>query len=198
MFLPKKNRLSYWRKELVDQLAVLMGGRCAEEVFVGDISSGARQDIKQATSLAHNMICEWGMSDKLGIVFYGESSDSGYHGIGGHYEKLYSDDTAKSIDEEIKRLLQEAYERAKSIITQYKNQVELMTKMLLKYESLAQEDVEEIASDTFNEDNAIKRRQDAEEAHKRKIPTPPPPPEHNKDGSTGDKTEPILPQDMPI
>jgi len=195
MFLPKKNRLSYWRKEVVDQLAVLMGGRCAEELFVGDISSGARQDIQQATKLAHNMICEWGMSDKLGAVFYGESSDSGYHGIGGHYEKLYSDQTAMSIDEEIKRILQEANDRAKSLIQQYKHQVELMTKMLLKYESLSQEDVEEIANDTFSEENALKRRQDAEEAHKRKIPTPPPAPKHGKEDGEG----PVLPQqDIPV
>lgn len=192
MFLPKKNRLSYWRKELVDQLAVLMGGRSAEEIFVGDISSGARQDIQQATKIAHNMICEWGMSDKMGVVFYGESSDSGYHGIGGHYEKLYSDDTAKSIDEEIKRLLQEAYERATQVIQTNKHQVELMTRMLLKYESLTQEDVEEIAKDTFDEEKAMKRRQDAEEAHKRKIPTPPPPPKDVKDNGPG----PILPQDI--
>lgn len=192
MFLPKKNRLSYWRKEIIDQLAVLMGGRCAEEAFVGDISSGARQDIQQATKLAHNMICEWGMSDKLGVVFYGESSDSGYHGFGGHSEKLYSDQTAKAIDEEIKRILQEANERARSIIQQYKHQVELMTKMLLKYESLTQEDVEEISKDTFEEEKAIKRRQEAEEAHKKKAPAPPPPPP--KDECSG----PILPQDMRV
>ena len=67
-FLPKKNRVSYWRKELLDQLAVLMGGRCAEELFVGDVSSGAQQDIERATAIARSMVCEWGMSDKLGVV----------------------------------------------------------------------------------------------------------------------------------
>ena len=65
-FLPEKNRLSYWKKEVLDQLAVLMGGRAAEEIFLGDISSGAQQDISQATRLARSMVCEWGMSDNLG------------------------------------------------------------------------------------------------------------------------------------
>ena len=62
-----------------DQLAVLMGGRCAEEIFVGDISSGAQQDIERATSLARSMVCEWGMSEKLGAVALDERSDAGQY-----------------------------------------------------------------------------------------------------------------------
>src|SRR5260221_7270524 len=73
-FMPKKNRLSYWRKELLDQLSVLMGGRVAEEIFVGDISSGAQMDITQATRLVRSMVCEWGMTDELGTVAYDERS----------------------------------------------------------------------------------------------------------------------------
>ena len=69
---------SYWRKELVDQLAVLMGGRAAEEIFVHDMSSGAQMDITQATRLARSMVCEWGMSD-LGTVAFDERSDSGVY-----------------------------------------------------------------------------------------------------------------------
>jgi cell division protease FtsH len=60
-FMPKKNRVSYWKNELLDQLAILMGGRVAEEVFVGDVSSGAQMDITQATRLVRSMVCEWGM-----------------------------------------------------------------------------------------------------------------------------------------
>lgn len=177
MFLPKKNRVSYWRKELVDRLAVLMGGRAAEDVFVNDFSSGAKQDIEQATSLAHNMICQWGMSDKMGAVFYGESTDTGYYGIGGHYEKHYSEETAKKIDDEMKTILHEAYERAKSLVIKYKEQIELMTSMLIKYETLSAEDVLEIANDSFDENKAIQRRKEADEAHKKKMPTPPPLPQ---------------------
>ncbi len=88
MFLPKKNRVSYWKRELHDQLAVLMGGRVAEEIFVQDVSSGAQQDIERATQLARSMVCEWGMSDKLGAVAYEERSENGYnYGIGDSHEK---------------------------------------------------------------------------------------------------------------
>src|SRR4029078_12614455 len=90
----KKNKVSYWRNELLDQLAVLMGGRCAEEIFVGDVSSGAQQDIERATALARSMVCEWGMSDKIGAVAYDERADNNYYGGPGHHEKKYSEDTA--------------------------------------------------------------------------------------------------------
>ena len=78
-FMPKKNKLSYWKKELLDELAVLMGGRIAEEIFIGDISSGAQMDISQATKLARRMVCAWGMNEKLGAVAYDEGSDNGQY-----------------------------------------------------------------------------------------------------------------------
>lgn len=197
MFMPKKNRVSYWKKELIDQLAVLMGGRCAEEVFVGDVSSGAKQDIEQATQLARSMVCQWGMSDKMGLVSYGSESDSGYYGFGGHHEKQYSEETAKAIDDEVRVLLHEAHERGREIVTKYRHQIELMTKMLLKYETLTAEDVEEIAKDTFTEEGATGRRKDAEELHKKKVVTPPPPPTDAKK-SRGTEPPSSMPQDIPV
>jgi len=197
MFLPKKNRVSYWKKELVDQLAVLMGGRCAEEIFVDDISSGAKQDIEQATKLAHSMICEWGMSDKMGLVFYGEHSDSGYHGFGGHYEKHYSEETAKAIDEEIRSILDEAHKRAIDIIEEHRDQLELMTKMLLKYETLSSQDVEEIAKGTFEEEKMVKRRKDAQKAHRNKA-TPPPPPPIEEEPHKDEPPPTLTQQDIPV
>jgi cell division protease FtsH len=198
MFMPKKNRVSYWKKELVDQLAVLMGGRCAEEIFVGDVSSGAKQDIEQATQLARSMVCQWGMSDKMGLVSYGSESDSGYYGIGGHHEKQYSQETAKAIDDEVRVLLNEAHDRARDIVTKYRHQVELMTKMLLKYETLASEDVEDIAEDKFSEETANARRKEAEELHKKKIVTPPPPPSDAKQSRGTEPPSSSLPQDIPV
>ncbi len=198
MFMPKKNRLSYWKKELIDQLAVLMGGRCAEEVFVGDVSSGAKQDIEQATGLARSMVCQWGMSDKMGLVSYGSEGDAGYYGFGGHQEKQYSEETAKAIDDEVRILLNEARQRALDIVTKYRHQVELMTKMLLKYETLSAEDVEEIAKDTFTEEGATGRRKDAEELHKKKPATPPPPPTGNGKRSRGSEPPTSMPQDIPV
>lgn len=202
MFLPKKNRVSYWKKELIDQLAVLMGGRAAEEVFVHDISSGAKQDIDQATQIARSMVCEWGMSDKMGVVAYGEKSDQGYYGIGGHYERHYSEDTAKAIDEEVRQILDAAYQRAKEIVNDKKHQVELMTRMLMKYETLSDVDVDEIGKDTFTEDNLQKRRKEAEELHKKKPESPPPPPAPVADEDSPKKEPPaatsLPPSDVPI
>ncbi len=179
MFLPKKNRLSYWKRELIDQLAVLMGGRCAEEVFVNDISSGARQDIEQATNIARSMVCEWGMSEKLGIVAYDEHSDSGQYGMGGHHEKKYSDETAKTIDEEVKDILTHAYERAKAIITERREAVELMTDLLIKYETLNRTDIEKIVSNEWTEEDESNKLSELKEAKKhrdaKKIQPPPPP-----------------------
>ncbi len=116
-FMPKKNRLSYWKRELLDQLAVLMGGRVAEEIFVGDMSSGAQMDITQATRLVRSMVCEWGMTDKLGTVAYDERSESGqYLGMPGYHEKYYSEATAEAIDKEVRSILDEAHKRAREII----------------------------------------------------------------------------------
>lgn len=145
MFLPKKNRVSYWRQELIDQLAVLMGGRCAEEIFIGDICSGAQQDIQQATSLARSMVCEWGMNETLGTVAYAERSESGqYLGLSTPREKQYSEATAKAIDEEVRKLIDSAHGRALELIEQYRDQVELLAEMLMEFETLDGEEVKKI------------------------------------------------------
>lgn len=181
MFLPTKNRVSYWRNELIDQLAVLMGGRCAEEIFVSDVSSGARQDIERATQLARSMVCEWGMSDKLGAVAYDDRSDSGYYmGMGGHSEKKYSEETAKAIDDEVRRLLDEAHDAAKKIILERKEQVELMTEMLIEFETLDAEDVKKIINNEWTVEDKRSRLKIAEELHKKPIIVPPPPPPEAK------------------
>ncbi len=176
-FLPQKNRLSYWRKELLDQLAVLMGGRVAEEIFLGDISSGAQQDISQATRLARSMVCEWGMSDNLGKVAYDERADNGGGYTTGFHEKTYSEETARAIDEEVRNLLDEAYSRATEIIIKKREQVELMTKMLIEFETLDAKDVRDIMDGTW--DSAKKQQRMKEEAklfcREPEMPPPPPP-----------------------
>lgn len=177
MFLPKKNRVSYWKKELHDQLAVLMGGRVAEEIFVSDISSGAQQDIERATSLARSMVCEWGMSDKLGAVAYDERNDSGmYLGMNGYHEKKYSEVTAKSIDDEVRVILDEAHQLAKKIILDNRDQVELMTQMLMEFETLDAEDVRKIIAKEWTIEDKRERLKKAEELHKRAPVSPPPSP----------------------
>lgn len=171
MFLPKKNRVSYWKNELIDQMAVLMGGRCAEELFVGDVSSGAQQDFQQATSLARSMVCDWGMSDKLGNVAYGERNDQ--NNMMGFSEKKYSEETAKIIDDEVRRLLDDAYASARTILEKMRKQVELMTQMLIEFETLDSEDVQKIMNDQWDTEEKRARVKTAEDLHKKSLPQPP-------------------------
>ncbi len=162
-FMPTKNRVSYWKKELIDQLAVLMGGRVAEEVFIGDMSSGAQMDIIQATRLVRSMVCEWGMTDKLGTVAYDEKSEQGqYLGTQGYHEKNYSEETAKSIDEEVRKILDAAHESAKEIILSNRDKVELMTDMLMEFESLDRTDVKLIIDGLWDTDKKRAKEKDLE------------------------------------
>jgi len=174
-FTPKKNRVGYWRKELQDQLAVLMGGRLAEEIFLNDMSSGASMDISQATRLARAMICEWGMNDKLGTVAYDERSETNQYLMPGQSERSYSEDTAKLIDDEVKKLIEVGYKLARDILEKNRDKVELMTNMLMEFETLDRRDVDEIMAGTFTVEGKKTRLKDALEAH-RKVPPPPPKP----------------------
>lgn len=176
MFLPKKNRVSYWKKEIYDQLAVLMGGRCAEEIFVGDMSSGAQQDIERATHLARSMVCEWGMSDKLGAVAYEERSTGSYAGMSQGSEAKYSEETAQMIDLEVREILDKAHADATKIIEDNREAVELMTEMLMEFETLDREDIDLIVSKQWQAEEKRARLKRADELHKKPGATPPPPP----------------------
>lgn len=190
MFLPKKNRLSYWKRELIDQLAVLMGGRVAEEIFVEDVSSGAKQDIDQATHIARSMVCEWGMSDKLGAVAYDKRSESGqYLGMQNYHEKDYSEHTAQAIDEEVRKILDAALEAARNIIRDKHDEVELMAQMLMEFETLDAEDVQKIINKEWNIEEKRDKIKRVEELHKKSSMNPPPlPPIDDASGSSNKTT----------
>lgn len=173
-FMPKKNRLSYWKAEILDQLAVLMGGRVAEEIFVGDISSGAQMDITQATRLVRSMVCEWGMTDELGPIAYGERAEAGqYLGGQSYQEKSYSEATAEEIDRLVKQISESAHKYAQEIIGAHREQVELMTEMLMRFESLDREDVKEIMTGKFDAEKKEERLKLSQDLQRK---TPPPPP----------------------
>jgi cell division protease FtsH len=144
MSLPEDDVLSYRRKEMLDFIAVAMAGRIAEEIVSGDISSGASGDIQQATTLAHSMVCQWGMSDRLGMVQYGNDSDHMYMGRDMVQRKDYSEFTAQEIDTEVKRIINEAYSRAKSLIEQHRDKLEIIANALLEFETLDGEQVNQI------------------------------------------------------
>jgi cell division protease FtsH len=144
MSLPKNDVLSRRRKEMLDMIAVTMAGRIAEEIVSGDISTGASGDIQQATNLARAMVCQWGMSDKMGMVQYGNDDEYIFLGREMTRGKIYSEFTAQEIDAEVKRIIDEAYKVARDIIDTNRDKLELIASMLLEYETLDGTQVDEI------------------------------------------------------
>src|SRR5690348_15941630 len=103
--LPKEDQHNYGRLQMLDEIAMTMAGRIAEELVSGDLSTGAAGDIQQATNLARAMVCQWGMSDKLGMVQYGNDGEHMYMGRDMVQRQDYSEHTAQNIDAEVKRLI---------------------------------------------------------------------------------------------
>ena len=143
MFLPEEDKYTHRKGELVDQLCVAMGGRVAEELKFGNVTNGASGDIRQATHIARKMVCEWGMSDKLGMVEYGGDESGGEMFMAGK-GKTYSEETAQLIDEEIRGLIENAYERAKSLLIEHRDALNLISEALLEYETLDGKQTEEL------------------------------------------------------
>jgi cell division protease FtsH len=146
MSLPKQDILNRRRKEMLDDMAVIMGGRIAEEIVSGDISTGASGDIQQATNMARAMVCHWGMSDKLGMVQYGDNNEFVFLGREMVRSKDYSENIAQEIDAEVKRIIDEAYARAKNLIETNRDKLEMIAQKLLEYETLDGEQVREIVT----------------------------------------------------
>ncbi|MRR33011.1 cell division protein FtsH, partial [bacterium] len=122
----------------------MMAGRIAEEMISGDISSGAAGDIQQATHMARAMVMQWGMSDKLGMVQYGDNDEYVFLGREMARAKVYSEFTAQEIDAEVKRIIDEAYQTAKALLEEHRAKLELIANSLLEYETLDGSQVEEI------------------------------------------------------
>jgi len=144
MSLPEGDQYSFHRKEALDVIAMTAAGRIAEELYTKDLSTGASNDIKQMTRLARKMVCEWGMSERLGMVEYGEHEDYVFLGRDINKARDYSEATAQDIDREVRRLVDEAYARAKDLIMANRDKIEIIAKALLEYETLDGEQVKEI------------------------------------------------------
>jgi len=144
MYLPKDDILNRKRKEMQDLICVTMAGRIAEEIVSDDISSGAAGDIQQATAMARAMVCNWGMSEKLGMVLYGSENEFVFLGRDMTRSKDYSESKAEEIDAEVKRIIDENYRRAQEIISTHRDKLELIANALLEFETLEGSQVEEI------------------------------------------------------
>jgi len=143
MSLPKEDILNYRKKELLDTITMTMAGRIAEEITSGDISTGAGGDIQQATNMARAMVCQYGMSEKLGMVQYVED-DEFFLGRDMMRRKTYSESTAQEIDAEVHAIINGCYNRAREIIFANRDKLEMIANALLEYETLDGTQVQEI------------------------------------------------------
>ncbi|MGF1595037.1 MAG: ATP-dependent zinc metalloprotease FtsH [Kiloniellaceae bacterium] len=146
MNLPESDRYSLKFKEITAKLAMMFGGRMAEELIYGteNVSTGASNDIQQATTMARRMVTEWGMSDKLGRLRYVDNQEEVFLGHSVSRSQTISPDTAKLIDEEIRRIIEEAEEKARKVLTEHTDDLHKVTKALLEYETLSGEEVQTI------------------------------------------------------
>ncbi|MBR0552918.1 ATP-dependent zinc metalloprotease FtsH [Stakelama marina] len=160
MRLPERDSYSYHRDKMYANLAVSMGGRIAEEIIFGydKVSSGASGDIQYATKLARDMVTRWGMSDKMGPLMYSEGEEEVFLGYSRQQNSSMSDETAKAIDSEIRRIVEDGYQRAKEVLTEHIDQLHLLAGAMLDYETLSGDEIkrliagEDIGRDTVDAD----------------------------------------------
>lgn len=141
-YLPEEDRYGYDKEYLLARIAVALGGRIAEEIFMNQMTTGASSDFESATEMAHNMVARWGMSEALGTRVYAQSSPE--DGLGGNTSSKMSNQTANLIDTEVSRILDEQYARAKNILEEHRDKVELMTECLMEYETLDADQIKEV------------------------------------------------------
>jgi cell division protease FtsH len=137
MSLPEKDILNRTKKHFLAEMRVCCGGRIAEELHTGDISTGAAQDIRMATNIARDMICRYGMSERFGFQAFQEPSQFSDRELAPHF----SEETSREIDAEVKKLIDEAYADAKKIISENREKLESLALTLIEKESMDGEDV---------------------------------------------------------
>jgi cell division protease FtsH len=134
--LPTEEKHNWTKDQLESRIAVCMGGRIAEDMTFGQITTGAQNDIEQATEMARKMVCEWGMSESLGPLTYGKKEEQIFLGREFNRHQDYSEATALKIDAEIKRIVSEQYERATGILTDKRSVLVAVAEALLEHEVL--------------------------------------------------------------
>ena len=137
--LPDEDRAYQSKKELTEQIARCLGGRVAEQLVLGDISTGAGSDIQRASSIARNMVMRYGMSGKLGSVTFESGHDEVFIGRSMAQAKSYSEETANLIDQEVKDLIDSAYADCERILTQRRHELEVVARYLLDHETMEAE-----------------------------------------------------------
>jgi cell division protease FtsH len=142
--LPVEDKFLVTRSEMIDQLAMLLGGRVAEELWFLDPSTGASDDIEKATQLARKMVCEYGMSDRLGSLVLGTKQENVFLGRDFGHQQDYSEQVAFEIDKEMRRLIDEAHVEAEQVLTSYRDVADQMVEVLMEKETITKEELAQI------------------------------------------------------
>lgn len=144
MMLPKEDRYISTKQELLDRITGLLGGRVAEEIVFGEVSTGASNDFEKATAIARAMVTEYGMSDKLATMLFGRSNGQVFLGRDFGSEQSYSDRVAYEIDQEMQDIIKNCYDKAKTIVSENRGSLDLLAKTLLERETLVAEEIEQL------------------------------------------------------
>ncbi|NWN83683.1 MAG: ATP-dependent metallopeptidase FtsH/Yme1/Tma family protein [Halomonas sp.] len=138
MFLPEQDRYSLSRQQIISQICSLFGGRIAEEMTLGPngVTTGASNDIKRATELAHNMVAKWGLSEEMGPIMYDEDESHQFMGGSGQGGKLKSGETVSKLDKEVRKVIDDCYAQAKQILDENSDKLDAMADALMKYETI--------------------------------------------------------------
>ncbi|MBR1988006.1 MAG: ATP-dependent zinc metalloprotease FtsH [Clostridia bacterium] len=165
----EKDRTHVTKQKLLDTIAMMLGGRTAEEVMLDDITTGASNDIERATKLAHKMVAEWGMSDKIGLISFGEGGEIF---VGRDYQKRtpYSQNLATEIDKEVKTIIETAHKQAKEILTNKKDVLKKVEQILINKETIYKEEFEMLFNGAEVEDveKAIEKKEKEKKAYQEK------------------------------
>ncbi|MEE9395076.1 MAG: ATP-dependent zinc metalloprotease FtsH [Planctomycetota bacterium] len=193
MYLPDKDRYSMTKGQMETFLKICFGGRLAEELFCGDITSGAANDIKQATDLARRMVQEWGMTDSVGLISYEVGEENPFLGRDIGRQHRISDATAERIEIEVRRIISEAYEACRELLVNNSDKLELLAEALLEYETLDKEEIDgllngesiEAVRERAREAQANLERERKEATRPQVTPRPQPDPDPNPDFPSG-------------
>ena len=161
MQLPEDEKHTYPKSYLYNNLAIFMGGRVAEEICLEQMTTGAGNDIERATEMARQMVCEWGMSEKMGPLTYGSKEQQVFLGMDTK-QKHFSEETANSIDQEVRALVMGGYEKAREILTDHRDSLEKMAIALLDKETLTGSEIKEIIEGKIPPEDGIKTKVETE------------------------------------
>ena len=151
MPLPDNDEIFNTKGQMLQDIMTLLGGRVAEEIIFGDVTTGASNDIKRATATARSMVMKYGMSDKIGLISYGDDDDEVFIGRDLAHTRSYSEEVSRSIDEEIHRIITECHDRAKEIIMEHENVLHSCAKLLLEKEKVHRDEFEAL----FTRENSV-------------------------------------------